>query len=187
MILIVGLGNPGEKYEDTRHNIGFMVLDKLLKKMTAVKDSVWEENGKFNSLLARVNNEVLLAKPLSFMNSSGVVVKKLTSFYKIPPFGLFVVHDDVDLPLGKIKIAIDKGSAGHKGVESIMENLGGKNFVRLRVGVGKDERKPTDKFVLLPFAFRERGRLSNIIKKSVEAIEFILEKGVEKASTKYNQ
>lgn len=187
MILIVGLGNPGEKYNKTPHNVGFLVLDKLLRKMTSVEDSVWEENQKFNTFIVKVNSDLILAKPLSFMNSSGEVVQKLMTFYKIPTFGLFVVHDDIDLALGKIKISIDKGSAGHKGVESIMEHIGGKNFVRIRVGVGKDEKISAEKFVLSPLAPWEEIKLKGAIKKATEAIGAIIKEGVEKAATQYNQ
>lgn len=187
MILIVGLGNPGTKYEGTRHNIGFLVLDSLLKKLTSVKKSVWLEEQKFNSFTARVGEDLLLAKPLSFMNASGAVVAKLVNFYKVPPFGLFLVHDDVDLPLGKIKISLDRGSAGHKGVESVMEKLGTKNFVRIRVGVGKDRKIKADRFVLSPFNLWERGKLRDTVKKAVEAMEIILKEGAEKAAGKYNQ
>jgi PTH1 family peptidyl-tRNA hydrolase len=187
MILIVGLGNPGLKYEKTRHNVGFMVVDSLLKKLTSVKDSVWEENKKFNSQIAKAGEDLILAKPLSFMNASGEPVAKLMKFYKIQPFGLYVVHDDVDLPLGKIKITVDRGSAGHKGVESIMRSVGSKNFVRIRVGVGKDTRVATERFVLMPFSLFERGKLSQAVKKATEALEMILKEGVEKAAGKYNQ
>jgi len=187
MILIVGLGNPGEKYKETRHNVGFMVLESLLQKLTPVKESVWEENKKFNSLLATIKDELVLAKPQSFMNASGEVVVRLMNFYKIPAFGLFLVHDDVDLPLGKIKIAVDRGSAGHKGVESVIEKLGSKNFVRIRVGVGKDRRVETDRFVLAPFMLWERAKLRRVVKKAVEAIETILKEGAEKAASKFNQ
>ena len=187
MILIVGLGNPGLRYEKTRHNVGFMVVDNLLKKLTSVKDSVWKESKKFNSLISKVGDDLILAKPLSFMNASGRSVANLLKFYKIQPFGLYVVHDDVDLPLGKIKITIDRGSAGHKGVESIIREVGSKNFVRIRVGVGKDVRIATDRFVLMPFSFFERGRLSQAVKKATEALEMILKEGVEKAAGKYNQ
>ncbi|MGI5825872.1 MAG: aminoacyl-tRNA hydrolase [Patescibacteria group bacterium] len=187
MILIVGLGNPGLKYEKTRHNVGFMVVESLLKKLTAVKDSVWEENKKFNAQIAKVGDDLLLAKPLSFMNASGEPVAKLMKFYKIQTFGLYVVHDDVDLPLGKIKITVDRGSAGHKGVESIMKAIGSKNFVRIRIGVGKDTRIATERFVLMPFSFFERGKLSQAVKKATEALEMILKEGVEEAAGKYNQ
>lgn len=187
MILVVGLGNPGLKYEKTRHNVGFMVVESLLKKLTAVKDSVWEENKKFNAQIARIGDDLLLVKPLSFMNASGEPVAKLMKFYKIRPFGLYVVHDDVDLPLGKIKITVDRGSAGHKGVESIMRSIGSKNFVRIRVGVGKDARISTERFVLMPFSFFERSKLSQAVKKATEALVIILKEGVEKAAGKYNQ
>ena len=187
MILIVGLGNPGNKYEKTRHNVGFMVLDKLLRKLTSVEDSFWQEEHRFNAFVAKIGKEVVLVKPLSFMNASGDVVQKLMSFYKIPPFGLFIVHDDVDLPLGKLKISIDKSSAGHKGVESIIEKIGGKNFVRIRVGVGKDEKQTADKFVLTPMNLWEEAKLKTSIKKAVEAIETVLKEGAEKAATRFNQ
>lgn len=186
MIFIVGLGNPGKKYEKTRHNLGFMVLDALLKKLTSVKASVWQEDKKFNSQIAKVGDELILAKPRSFMNASGEVVLKLMNFYKIPPFGLYLIHDDVDLPLGKIKIAIDRGSAGHKGVESVMQHVGGKNFVRIRVGVGKNRKINTDRFVLTPFVLWEEGRLRRVIKKAVEAVELVLKEGAEKAANRYN-
>jgi len=187
MILIVGLGNPGEKYQETRHNVGFLILDSLLKKLTSVEKSVWEENTKLNSLIARVGEDLVLAKPLSFMNAAGEVVAKLVNFYKIPPFGLYLVHDDVDLPLGKIKISLDRGSAGHKGVESVIENLGTKNFVRVRVGVGKDRRIRTDRFVLLPFGLWEREKSRGVVKKAVEVVEVILQEGAERAANRYNQ
>jgi len=187
MILIVGLGNPGIKYKNTRHNVGFLVLEHLLQKLTTVEKSIWEENKKFNAEIAKVKDDLILAKPLSFMNSSGEVVSQLLSFYKIPPFGLYLVHDVVDLPLGKLKITVDHGSAGHKGVESIMEKLGSQNFVRIRVGVGKDRKVTTDRFVLMPFMLWEKGQLSHAVKKAVEAIEMILKEGVEKAANKFNQ
>ncbi len=187
MILIVGLGNPGEKYKKTRHNVGFLVLDSLLKKLTPVEKSFWEESQKFNAEIARVSDGLILAKPLSFMNASGEVVARLMSFYKIQPFGLYVVQDDVDLPLGKIKITIDRGSAGHKGIESIMEKLGSQNFVRIRVGVGKDQRVSTDRFVLMPFTLWEKGKLNQAVKKAVGVVETILKEGAEKAASKYNQ
>lgn len=186
MILIVGLGNHGEKYENTRHNVGFMVVESLLKKLTPVEKSMWVEK-KFNSEIAKVSDDLILAKPLSFMNASGEVVAKLMNFYKIPPFGLYLVHDDVDLPLGRIKITVARGSAGHKGVESVMEKLGSQNFVRIRVGLGKDRRIATDRFVLTPFVLWERGKLSHAVKKAVEALEMILREGVEKTANKYNQ
>lgn len=187
MILIAGLGNPGEKYENTPHNIGFMVLDNFLKKATSVEDSTWEESKRFNSFIAKVGNDLILVKPGSFMNASGAVVGKLIRFYKIPSFGLYVVHDDLDLPLGKMKISFGHGAAGHKGVESIIENLGSNNFVRIRVGIGGNKKIDTpERFVLAEFEDRDSARVRKAVKKSTEAIEFILKDGVERAANRFN-
>ena len=187
MILVVGLGNPGKQYELTRHNVGFMVLDGFLKKIDSVKKSIWEENAKFNSFVAKPTEKIILVKPLSFMNASGKPISSLINFYKIPVSNFFLVHDDVDLPLGKIKITVGKGSAGHKGVASVIQYLGNCDFVRIRVGVGKDKKTSTDKFVLLPFEERELAKLTRVVKKAIEALEMILREGVEKTATRYNQ
>jgi PTH1 family peptidyl-tRNA hydrolase len=187
MILIVGLGNPGEKYESTRHNVGFMVVNNFLKKVTAVGESQWKLNQKFNCWLAKAGEEIILAKPLSFMNASGSVVAKLADFYKVSSFGLYVVHDDLDLPLGKIKISWGHGSAGHKGVQSIIEKLGSNNFVRVRVGIGSDKKvSNTEKYVLSDFEEREIGKLNRVIKKATQALEVILKEGTEKAASRFN-
>jgi len=186
MILIVGLGNPGTKYENTRHNVGFMAVDLLLKKLTSVEGSIWEENKKFNCLVAKIDKELVLAKPLSFMNASGEAVGKLMRFFKVTPFGLYVIHDDIDLPLEKIKITHGHGSAGHKGVDSIIENLKSNNFVRIRVGIGSDKRLSTEKFVLSEFKEREKSKIKRAVKKAQEAMEFILKNGVERAASQFN-
>jgi len=136
MILIAGLGNPGKKYQGTRHNIGFLVIDQL----------------------KTLNPEgVVLAKPQTFMNNSGKAVKSLLGDYKEKPENLIVVHDDIDLPLGKIKIAKDRGAAGHKGVESIIKELKTKNFTRLRIGIQPKSGKPrkSEIFVLQKFKKEE--------------------------------
>lgn len=186
MILIVGLGNPGEKYENTRHNAGFMVVDLLLKKLNSVEDSVWEENKKFNCYLAKAGKEIILVKPSSFMNASGEVVSKLVNFYKVSNFGLFVVHDDLDLPLGKIKVSFGHGSAGHKGVESIIQKIGSNNFVRVRVGIGADKKVDGEKFVLFDFEEAEEPKLRKAVKKAVDAVVLILKDGAERAANRYN-
>ncbi len=186
MILIVGLGNPGLIYKKTRHNVGFMVLEALLQELTRSGKGIWEKSAKFNAEIAKAGPDLILAKPLSFMNASGGPVAKLVRFYQIKPESFYLVHDDVDLPLGRIKIAIDQGSAGHKGVESVIKSLGRQDFVRLRVGVGKHQKISTDKFVLMPFNLWERAKLKPVIKKSVEALETILKEGVEKAANQYN-
>ena len=104
MKLIIGLGNPGEKYEQTRHNLGIIVMDELARKMLSLAKTKWVENKKFNSQLSIINSQLILVKPQTMMNASGYAVAKLTSFYKVKPEDIWVIHDDVDLPLGKMKI-----------------------------------------------------------------------------------
>jgi len=168
MILIVGLGNSGKKYEKTRHNVGFRVVDKL----------------RFLNL-----KKVILAKPKAFMNQSGKAVKLLVTRYQLPATSLWVVHDDIDLPLGKIRISKGRGAAGHKGVESIIKEINSKNFIRLRVGIQPKIHKPKniEKFVLQKFNKDEEKIVKEVIKKSVEAVEILLREGLERAMNKFNK
>ena len=144
MKLIVGLGNIGEKYEKTRHNVGFMVLDRFLQDIKSVKQTVWEENKKFKSFTASYNwqpkhgelEKLVLAKPSTHMNASGIAVKLLADFYKVKPVDIWVIHDELDLPLGSMKIRFGGSSAGHRGIENIMEQLGTEKFWRFRMGIG---------------------------------------------------
>ena len=149
MKIIVGLGNPGEKYKNIRHNVGFMILDEIVNK----KGLFWEFSPKFESEIV-IDGDIMFVKPQTYMNNSGNAVSKIVNFYKLNLEDLTVVHDDVDLPLGSFKKQIDKNSAGHRGVEDIIEKLGSKNFWRLRVGIGKPEDKniPVDEWVLQDFS-----------------------------------
>src|SRR6185436_10932227 len=128
MMLIIGLGNPGTKYENTRHNFGFQVLDLL--------DGGQQWENKYDSQFIKLD-DVILAKPQTFMNKSGEAVKEILKFY--PAAELVVVHDELDLPLGSIKVQKDASSAGHNGVKSIIENLGTQNFIRIRLGIDNPE------------------------------------------------
>jgi len=189
VILIVGLGNPGEKYKKTRHNLGFIVVDALLQKLTPAKKTVWQEDKKSNSLIAKVG-DLILVKPQTFMNASGYAVRKLITNYQLPITNLWVVHDNVDLPLGKIKIRLGGAAAGHHGVESIIEQLGTDQFVRFRLGIGHPGRGAdalVERYVLREFDVNEKTELKQMIKKAVEAIEIALEKGVEAAMNQFNQ
>lgn len=165
MILIVGLGNPGKKYKNTRHNLGFQVIDALRKEV-----SEGFINGK----------KVTLAKPQTFMNESGKVVKKLIGpISPIRPIGLIVIHDDIDLPLGIVKLVKNRGSAGHKGVQSIIDALGTKDFHRVRIGIKPAKsfafrRAGIDKFVLQQFTKTENKVIKESIKKATEAIELAI-------------
>lgn len=167
-MLIFGLGNPGKKYENTRHNVGSKAIDEL--------ESLNLTN-------------VVLIKPQTFMNESGKAVKSLIRQYKIKPDNLIVIHDDIDLPLGKIRIVENRGSAGHKGVESIIQTLKTKNFTRLRIGILPKSGKPRnpEDFVLQKFKKEEEKIIKEMIEKTVEAVEMIFEEGLEKAMNRFNK
>ncbi len=176
MKLIIGLGNPGKKYEKTRHNVGFMVLDELHKKLSEYQISSWELNKKFNAEICGCTiqgQKIILAKPQTFMNDSGMSVGLIGHFYKIAPSDLIVVHDEKDLKLGDLKIQTDRGHAGHNGVRSIIEHLHTQNFTRIRVGVASENEKKmqdTAKFVLQKFGLFEKGKLKESIERAVQEL-----------------
>jgi peptidyl-tRNA hydrolase, PTH1 family len=177
-ILIIGLGNPGEKYENTRHNLGFMVLDKFSQE-TDSENNPFKLEEKFESLIKSYDHEnrkIILAKPQTFMNNSGRAVKKIMDFYKIGLENLIVVHDDIDLPLGEIRSSNNSRSAGHRGVESIIETLGSQDFRRIRCGIRNEinENIPTEKFVLQKFSEEETDKLDSIIEKGVGVIDELI-------------
>lgn len=195
MKLIVGLGNIGEEYKDTRHNIGFMVVEKLAKELG---DGVtWKEEKNHFALVASVGG-VLLAKPTTLMNKSGEAVKKLADYYKIAPADVFVIHDDLDLPLGKLKIREQGASAGHNGIESVITTLKTDKFVRVRLGIGRgreDKTRHTDQnlrhrsviqFVLSRFTNSEAGEMRKLVKHGVEAVRIALTEGMDKAMNRFN-
>lgn len=185
MILIVGLGNPGEKYENTRHNLGFMVLDDLAKKLLPLEKTIWKKDNKSNSLFIINTPLFILAKPQTFMNASGSSVSKLAAYYKIKPQNIWVIHDDVDLPLGKFKIRVGGAAAGHHGVESIMAGLGTDKFVRFRLGIGRpvEDSFSVESYVLEGLEAKEARKM---IKKTVKAVSMALEKGLEKTMNRFN-
>jgi len=190
MILIIGLGNPGKKYIMTRHNLGFRVLDLFKRKNNF---SGFKFSKKFKSELSKglfLGEKIILAKPQTFMNNSGKAVKNLVSSFKLQVSRIWVAHDDIDLPLGKMKIAIGRGSAGHKGVQSIIDELKTKNFIRFRLGTKPKLSSPNpkiiDKFVLKKFTKEEEKIIKETIKKTCQAIEFAIKEGLEKTMTKFN-
>jgi PTH1 family peptidyl-tRNA hydrolase len=189
MILVVGLGNPGQKFEKTRHNLGFWVLDEFVREYNFPG---FKFSKKFNSEISEgfLNEEkIILAKPQTFMNNSGKAVKKLIENWKIKSEKLFVIHDDIDLNLGEIKVVKNRGAAGHKGVKSIIDALGTKNFIRVRIGIENQESRigNIEKFVLKKFNRDEKKVVDKVIKEAIEAIAMILKDGLEKAMSEHNK
>jgi len=185
--VIIGLGNPGEKYKNTRHNAGFMITGELASKYHI--DG--KLNSKFNSIVGKgtiANTEVLIAQPMTFMNLSGNAVVKLLNWYNIEPDELLVVFDDVCLDLGKIRFRPSGSDGGHNGVKSIIENLGGyNNFSRLKVGVGpKPEFMPLEAYVIQEFSKSEREILDKVIPVCVEGIEEYLKEGILEVRSRFN-
>lgn len=179
MKLVVGLGNPGEKYTNNRHNVGFLVIDALLDSIKKDEVRVIEWESKFDALITRVG-EVLLVKPQKFMNRSGEVVAGLMNFYKIGLSDLVIVHDDLDIRLGEHKFTMGVGPKIHNGVNSVETTLGRKDFWRLRIGVDNrlagEARTPGEEYVLSDFRKDEAGMLGGVVKDAVnELISFLNE------------
>ena len=171
MKLIVGLGNPGERYKQTRHNVGFMVLDKLIKQSTVVG---WDK--KFDSFFTKIiiaQKSMILLKPLTFMNVSGHAVQKVKNFYGIDPNNIVIIHDDIDLELGKIKLKKGGGDGGHNGLKSIIKLIGSE-FSRIRIGIGRPEKINVSSYVLNDFPEIEVSFLKKIILKSCEVINLLI-------------
>jgi PTH1 family peptidyl-tRNA hydrolase len=181
--LIVGLGNPGRQYEATRHNAGFMVLDR----MAAQAGVAFESKPKWQSHLAKLpGSGLLLMKPQCFMNLSGRPVHQILSFHKWHPRQVLVVYDDVALPLGRLRLR-EKGSAGgHNGIKSLIEHLGGDGFPRLRVGIGGSDPGEMVGHVLGNFREEERELLENTLARAVEAVQLAHSQGVPTAANLYN-
>lgn len=181
MKLIVGLGNPGLKYEKTRHNLGFMVVDRFIQN----KGLSWRFNPDFMSHFVK-EADLVIAKPTTYMNQSGIAISSICRFYRIDLKNLLAVHDDLDLPFGKIRLTFGGTSAGHHGIESIIENLG-MEFARLRIGIDRPPKNiDPEKYVLQKFQIGENKQLPKIIEKSVEAIKSYLDSGIEAAMNRYN-
>ncbi|MEE9910271.1 MAG: aminoacyl-tRNA hydrolase [Deltaproteobacteria bacterium] len=182
--LIVGLGNPGRRYEATRHNIGFMALDKLAGKL-----EIELKQKSFDALWGKGNfagQNVLLAEPQTFMNLSGTAVRQLQSFFKTDISNLIVIHDDLDLPFGAVRLKTGGGTAGHKGLASIESNLGTAGFIRVRLGIGKPvDKSRIEGYVLEPFRQEEQEVLPDIISQAADASAEIVLNGLQKAVSKY--
>jgi len=181
--IIIGLGNPGEQYKNTRHNVGFMAIDKFAE-INNFPDFNLQK--KANALVAE-NENIILAKPQTFMNESGKAVRQITKPYTLNPKPLLVVvHDDIDLPVGKIKVVQERGSAGHKGVESIIQNIGNDGLIRIRIGIGGAKDVEAMDIVLKKFSETEQKVMDEVIEKTAEAIKCLIDNGLEKTMNEYN-
>lgn len=184
MWIIVGLGNPGRKYEKTRHNVGFIVIDKLSEQYgidLEEKDSYYLGKGEIEG------QAVVLLKPLTFMNRSGGVVLKVLKKFDSFPGSLIVIHDDLDLDTGVIKLKKTGASGGHKGIESIIQGTGTRDFFRVKVGVGRDRDIPSEIYVLSNFRPFEKSIIKDAILKAVDAVAAIITVGIDRAMTRHNR
>ena len=184
MKMIVGLGNPGKEYENTRHNIGFMIIDEYSKEY-----KINNFKTKYNGLFAKVyrNGEYfVLLKTLSFMNLSGTVVSKFANYFKIKPEDILVIHDDLDLPVGKIKIKSKGSSGGHNGIKSIIEYLKTEEFNHFKVGVGNNKNIETKDYVLGKFNKKELDIYNKLFTFSSNIIDDFLDLNIDKVMSKYN-
>jgi PTH1 family peptidyl-tRNA hydrolase len=184
--VVVGLGNPGKKYERSRHNLGFSVVDRL-----AEKNRVAVTRKKYESLIGEWNRDgekVLLVKPQTYMNRSGQALRSLLRYLPLEAEDLIVIHDDLDLPFGRIRIRQQGSAGGNRGMLSVLETLGDKAFIRLRIGIGRPPPAvdPAD-FVLQSFSPDETGRLDDVTSRAVEAVQCLLDEGARRAMEKFNR
>ena len=185
MILVVGLGNPGSEYASTKHNLGYLAVDEIGKRagidLARKKFHGLYGEGTFN------RGKLILLKPETYMNRSGESVSNAVNFYHIPPENIIVVHDELDLPAGTVRIKPGGGSAGHKGVASIIEKLGNGDFARIRIGIGKPKQKSgTVSHVLSKFSKEENEIVNESVLKAADAVLEVIEHGLRKAMNKYN-
>ena len=183
--LIAGLGNPGETYKKTRHNTGFMVLEKVAKSF-----SISFDKEKFDVIFGRgviENVEVVLAKPQSFMNRSGPPLRHLSDYYGILCEDMLIIHDDIDLAFGRIKIKEKGGHGGHRGLKSLIDAFGKGDFARLRIGVGRSERLSVTDYVLSKFSLEEEMLLDEVIARARDAVVSFYVDGIKTCMNKFNQ
>lgn len=181
MKLIAGLGNIGDKYCFTRHNAGFMVLDKLAFD----NNFSFREESKLKCFLAK-SNDIIYIKPTTFMNLSGEAVRAVMDYYKIDVKDILIVYDDIALDLGRIRFRANGSDGGHNGIKSVIKYIGTKEFDRLKIGIGPQPNIPSENYVLQNFPKDQLETLKDVLKKSDEAIKFYLENDIQKAQNKFN-
>jgi PTH1 family peptidyl-tRNA hydrolase len=181
--LIAGLGNPGRKYAKTRHSVGFMVADDLTERYgIELREKELYRLGKGSI----EGYEIVLMEPLTFMNRSGLAVRDVMKRYGVGPENLIVIHDDIDMETGKLKIREKGSSGGHKGVESIIQSIGTREFIRVKVGIGRGEDIPVEDYVLSKFRKEEAPLIRDAIQRASDAVSTIVKDGVKKAMNAFN-
>jgi PTH1 family peptidyl-tRNA hydrolase len=184
MWLIIGLGNPGRKYIRTRHNVGFMVLEEIAERYNII---LTENKGGYRIGRGSVRgHKALLAEPLLYMNMSGPVVRHLSKKFAVPVENLIVIHDDLDMEAGRLRIRKTGSSGGHKGIESIILNIGSRDFVRVKIGIGREQGVRAEDYVLGKFGKTEMSLVRGAIQRAADAVESLVSEGVEKAMNKFN-
>lgn len=183
--LVVGLGNPGPEYRHTRHNVGFMVVEKLAARWRLRWDRPRNQSRRAVGRVGERHIEVM--EPLTYMNLSGAPVARAVACYGLSPRDLLVVHDDVDLPFGRLRLRPSGSAAGHRGVQSVIDALGTKEFPRLRVGIGRPDDEGVRDFVLSTFAPDEQIRLESVLERAVATVEAALGRGLEAAMNEFNR
>lgn len=190
--LIVGLGNPEPKYDLTRHNIGFAAVDAMSRSWQIPLSENRKFQGLFGERQGSRSDKIRLLKPLTYMNRSGQAIRAVTDWFKLPPESVLVIYDDMDLPLGKIRLRLSGSAGGHNGMKSAIAHLGTQNFPRLRIGIGKPQGATSSddpsavSHVLGRFSSAETQFMSKVLQFVVEAVELSLKQGVEKAMNRYN-
>lgn len=183
MWIIVGLGNPGRRYSKTRHNIGFMVADDIADRYRVelkTRDLYKIGRGSIE------DKEVILLEPLTYMNRSGLAVRDVLKRFSVPPENLIVIHDDIDMETGVLKIKKKGSSGGHRGIESIIESIGTKEFIRVKIGIGRGEGIPVEDYVLSRFRKDEIPAIKDAINRASNAVVTVLTAGVDRAMNRFN-
>ncbi len=188
--LIVGLGNPGTKYDQTRHNIGFEAIDTLARTWQIPLSENRKFQGIFGEGIGVKGQRIRLLKPTTYMNLSGQSIRAVTDWYKLPPEAVLVIYDDMDLPIGKLRLRQSGSAGGHNGMKSTIAHLNSQNFPRLRIGIGSPKQKSSDgevvSHVLGRFSGAEAQAMKEVLQLVVDAVELSLKQGIPKAMSLYN-
>jgi PTH1 family peptidyl-tRNA hydrolase len=181
--LVAGLGNPGKKYSWTRHNIGFLALEEIIGRLGLE----FRERPDYNTCSGSIGDErIIFLEPLTFMNRSGAAVREILGKNNIVHENIIVIHDDLDLDCGRLKIRKKGSSGGHRGVESVIQSIGSNAFIRVKIGIGRDPLMPSEDYVLSKFRKNELPEIKEVIMTAADAVESIIKEGPDKAMNKFN-